>query len=125
MKKQIKIPAWAGLLGLFGFLGFLPAVGGANDPNHSQYFFFIFFGFFSWFFWSKLMGESADERLIENQKRATQSMCTLFSLLSFFLLFALSKGAAGSAVLLLGSLGYAVCMILSPALVLFYDRVSD
>ena len=122
-KKEISIPPWAGLLGLLGFLGFLPT--SAYDPNHSQYFFFAFFGFFAWFFWSKLMSEPADERLVENQKRASQTMCSLFCLLSFFLLFALSKGVSGSTVLLFGSLGYALCMILAPALVLFYDRVSD
>lgn len=116
----VRIPAWAGLMGLFGFLGFLP-----SDPNHSQYFFFVFFGFFAWFFWAALMKEQADERLLENQKRAAQTMVGLFCMLSFFLLFALSKGIEARWVLLAGSLGYAACMILSPALVLWYDRRGD
>lgn len=119
-KKNVRIPAWAGLLGLLGFLGFLPP-----DPNNSQYFFFIFFGFFAWFFWAPLMREEADERLLENQKRASQTMVGLFCMLSFFLLFALSKGIEARWVLLAGSLGYAACMILSPALTLWYDRRED
>ena len=118
--KPVHIPAWAGLLGLFGFMGFLPP-----DPHNSQYFFFVFFGFFAWFFWVPLMREQADERLLENQKRAAQNMMSLFCLLSFFLLFALSKGVEARWVLLFGSLGYAACMVLSPALVLWYDRRED
>lgn len=123
MKKRIRtarIPAWAGLLGLLGFLGFLPA-----DPNNSQYLFFVFFGFFAWFFWGKLMKEEADERLLENQKRAAQTMVGLFCMLSFLLLLALSKGVEARWVLLGGSLGYAACMILSPVLVLWYDRREE
>lgn len=124
MKKQKRIPSWLGFLGVLGFLGFLPG-NPSGSPGHSQYFFFIFFGFFAWFFWGKLMGEPADERLLENQKRATTYLCQFFTLLSFFLLFALSKGMAGHLILLFGSLAYALGMILSPALVLYFDRVSD
>lgn len=118
-KRNITISPWFSLCGLFGFLGLLPA-----DANNSQYFFFIFFGFFAWFFWGKLMKEQADERMAENQKKAAQAMTTCFCLLAFFLLFALSKGISGSMVLLFGSLGYAACMILTPALVLYFDRVA-
>ena len=119
-RRDIKIPAWMGILGLLGFLGLLP-----GDAHNSQYFFFIFFGFFGWYFWSKLMGQKEDERLLENQRRAAQVMCTLFCLLAFLLLFALSKGVPGSTVLLAGSLGCGLCMILSPALILYFDRVAD
>ena len=118
--RNVKIPAWAGLLGFLGFLGLLP-----TDAHNSQYFFFVFFGFFAWFFWARLMAEPADERLVENQKRATQTMCSLFCLLAFFLLFALSKGVEARWVLLAGSLGYALCMIATPVLVLYFDRVAD
>lgn len=118
-KKSHTISPWFSLFGVFGFLGFLPA-----DANNSQYFFFIFFGFFAWFFWGKLMKEQADERMVENQKKAAQTMTAFFCMLSFFLLFALSKGVSGAAVLLFGSLAYAACMILTPALILYFDRVA-
>lgn len=119
LKKQIKIPPWLGLLGFTGFLGLLPP-----DAHNSQYFFFIFFGFFAWFFWGKLMKEEADERMVENQTRAAQIMVSLFALLAFGLLFALSKGVSAASALLFGSLGYAACFILSPALVLYFDRAA-
>ena len=70
------------------------------------------------------MKEKVDERLLENQRRAGQGMATLFALLSFSLLFALSKGVGADKVLLFGSLGYAACFILAPALVLYLDRTG-
>lgn len=115
-----KISPWFSLLGFAGFLGFLPKVDGR--PN---YFFFLFFGFFGWFFWGKLMKEQADERLLENQNRAARWMLAFYTLLSFALLFLLDREVPSDTVLLVGSLGYALGFLLSPALVLYLDRVAD
>lgn len=112
---------WWGLLGLTGFLGLLPPGADGRRP----YFFFIFFGFFSWFFWGLLMREQQDERMVENQKRANSFMTTCFALLAFFMLFALDKGVGGQNVLLFGSLGYAACFTLSPALIFYLDRFGN
>ena len=118
---SFRISPWFSLLGLLGFLGFLPS----NEPPHSTSFFFLFFSFFGWFFWGLLGREFPDERLLENQQRAGQIMLRCFTLLSFFLLLALSKGAAAAMVLRWGSLAYAFCFILSPALIWYFDRVAQ
>ena len=118
-EKEIRISPWFSLMGFLGFLGFLPKVN-----NHPNYFFFIFFGFFAWFFWGKLMKEQTDERMVENQKRASQLMLTFFILLSFALIFLLDRQVSADTVRLVGSLGYALGLILSTALVLYFDRVA-
>lgn len=119
-QKQILKP-WMGLLGFLGFLGFIPTHSG--EP---QYFTTIFFVFFGFYFWGKLGGEEKDERLIENQHKAQRILSAFFALLSFFILFLLAKERVPREVILLGgSLGYALCFILAPALVLYFDQVAN
>ena len=108
------VSPWFSLFSLFGLLGFLPKHDGS--PN---YFFFIFFGFLAFFFWHLLEKGGVDERLLSNRRRAGML------LLTFLLLFLLDRGVGADAVLLVGSLGYALGMILSPVLTLVLDRAVD
>ena len=86
---------------------------------------FIFFGFLAFFFWHLLEKGGVDERLLSNRRRAGMLLLTFFTLLSFLLLFLLDRGVGADAVLLVGSLGYALGMILSPVLTLVLDRAVD
>lgn len=114
------VSPWFSLFSPFGLLGFLPKHDGS--PN---YFFFIFFGFLAFFFWHLLEKGGVDERLLSNRRRAGMLLLTFFTLLSFLLLFLLDWGVGADAVLLVGSLGYALGMILSPVLTLVLDRAVD
>lgn len=119
MDTYISNP-WFSLVGFLGLLGFIPLGG---EPN---YFFCIFFSFFSWYWWSKLSKEKEDERLKENQQRAQKFMMTYFAMLSFFMLFFLDRGTVSTdIIILIGSLGYALGFILSPALIYYFDKVQD
>lgn len=127
MKKNQKIaihPAMGifGLLGGMGLLGFM-----LDQPTFCG--FFGFFGFFSWYWWGKLAKEPWDERLIENQLRATN----LAMRLCFGLIFAcmiLSGNFIGShnpqlaypILISIVSLGFATAMNLTAYLTWKYDR---
>lgn len=82
--------------------------------------------FFSFYFWAKLGEEQVDERLLENQQRALRILAPCFASLSFFIIFSLQyDGIPRELIMLGGSLGYAACMILSPVLVLYLDKVAE
>ena len=83
--------------GNYGFHGFLP-FGGCQTPQRFHFFLRFFLCLF-------------------------QTSCSFF--LSFLLLFLLDRGVGADAVLLVGSLGYALGMILSPVLTLVLDRAVD
>lgn len=120
MAKRFTIKPWMGLFGFLGFLGFVP-----NHRGEPQYFACLFFGFFAFYFWGKLARECVDERLLENQQRALRILAPCYALLNFFLLFFLQKEYIPRAMILLwGSLGYAACSIIGPALVLYFDQVE-
>ena len=104
------VSPWFSLFSLFGLLGFLPKHDGS--PNY-------------FFFWHLLEKGGVDERLLSNRRRAGMLLLTFFTLLSFLLLFLLDRGVGADAVLLVGSLGYALGMILSPVLTLVLDRAVD
>lgn len=63
---------------------------------------------------------------LENQQRAQKFMMTYFAMLSFFMLFFLDRGTVSTdIIILIGSLGYALGFILSPALIYYFDKVQD
>ncbi len=63
MKKNSRF-IW--LLGFLGFMGF----GYFYDGDPSSLFYFSFFGYFSFYFIGKIAGDMADERYMDNSRKA-------------------------------------------------------
>ncbi|WP_315115286.1 DUF3796 domain-containing protein [uncultured Clostridium sp.] len=68
MLYKTSVKPWMGVSGLLGFLGFLYFP--LNEPVFLA--FFSFFGFFSFYWEGKLAKELPDERLYENQQKASK-----------------------------------------------------
>lgn len=117
-------PAMSGL-GILGFLGLLGFI--FDEPFFHS--FFAFFGFFSLYWWGKLAKEQWDERLIENQLRAT-NMATgicfglIFTGMIFCGNFISSRNLALAYSILssIVSLGFATVFNLTAFLTWKYDR---
>lgn len=112
----------AGVMGLMGFLGI-----GTGQPTFFA--FFGFFGFFSWYWWGKLAQEPWDERLTENQLRATNFAMQfgfgfIFAamIISGNLISSDNPTLAYSVLIAIVSLGFAAAMNLTAYLTYKYDR---
>lgn len=68
MRKKLSIKPWMGSFGVLGFMGFLYFI----FKESFMLIFFGFFGFFSFYWDGKLETELSDERLRENQQRASK-----------------------------------------------------